>query len=73
MDERILKIFKKNVILNDPRRLKLSRNLGSNLFCYVLITCQQPEVDGKMQVEMSYEGDKTLASYLVQTAAKVLE
>ena len=25
--------------------------------CYVLITCGQPSEDGKMQVEMTYEGD----------------
>lgn len=36
--------------------------------CYVLITCDLPSRDGKMQVQMSYEGDATLAAYLLQGA-----
>ncbi|MEI8365244.1 MAG: hypothetical protein WCF65_02390 [Parachlamydiaceae bacterium] len=36
--------------------------------CYVLITCDEPSDDGKMQVEMSYEGDATLAAYILQGA-----
>lgn len=36
--------------------------------CYVLITCGQPSEDGEMQVEMTYQGDISLASYLLQGA-----
>ncbi|MBI3901063.1 MAG: hypothetical protein HY324_02805 [Chlamydiia bacterium] len=36
--------------------------------CYVLITCGKPSADGKMAVEMTYEGDPTLASYLLESA-----
>lgn len=36
--------------------------------CYVLITCGQPSADGKMSVEMTYAGDPTLASYLLENA-----
>ena len=36
--------------------------------CYVLITCDPPSCDGKMQVQMSYEGDATLAAYILQGA-----
>lgn len=36
--------------------------------CYVLITCDEPSDDGRMQVEMSYEGDATLAAYILQGA-----
>lgn len=36
--------------------------------CYVLITCDPPSEDGEMQVEMTYEGDATLAAYLLQGA-----
>lgn len=36
--------------------------------CYVLITCGQPSKDGTMQVEMTYEGDPTLAAYLLESA-----
>jgi hypothetical protein len=36
--------------------------------CYVLIKCKEPNEKGDMQVEMTYEGDPVLASYLIETA-----
>ncbi len=36
--------------------------------CYVLIKCKAPNEKGDMQVEMTYEGDPILASYLIETA-----
>lgn len=41
--------------------------------CYVLITCGEPGADGNMQVEMTYEGDRVLASYLIESAQGLLE
>lgn len=41
--------------------------------CYVLITCGQPSADGKMQVEMTYEGDVSLAAYLIESAQGLLD
>jgi len=41
--------------------------------CYVLITCDAPSDDGKMNVEMSYEGDATLAAYLLQGAQSFID
>lgn len=41
--------------------------------CYVLITCGQPSEDGKMQVEMIYEGDVSLAAYLIESAQGLLD
>lgn len=41
--------------------------------CYVLVTCDQPSDDGKMNVEMSYEGDPALASFLLQGAQEYFE
>jgi len=40
--------------------------------CYVLITCEEPTDQGEMSVEMTYEGDLILASYLVENARTVL-
>ena len=40
---------------------------------YVLVTCKPPEVSGKMQVEMSYDGDPLLASYLMEGAQGYLD
>jgi hypothetical protein len=47
--------------------------LAKEYACYVLITCDSATKDGKMQVEMSYEGDPTLAAYLLQGAQDFLE
>jgi len=46
----------------------LKDTLAKKHVCYVLITCDAPSDDGKMQVEMTYEGDATLAAYLLQGA-----
>jgi hypothetical protein len=41
--------------------------------CRVVITCKPPTPDGEMQVEMNYEGEKVLASYLLHSAQQMLE
>jgi hypothetical protein len=40
---------------------------------YVLVTCKPAGLDGKMQVEMSYEGDPVLAAYLMEGAQEYLD
>lgn len=47
---------------------KINRTLPQKNACYVLITCSEPSEDGKMEVEMTYEGDAVLAAYLVESA-----
>jgi hypothetical protein len=54
--------------MNKRSRKHLQEALDKNPSCYVLITCGQPSEDGQMQVEMTYQGDATLASYLLQGA-----
>jgi len=41
--------------------------------CYVLITCSEPSKEGKMEVEMNYEGDETLAAFLIDNASQVFD
>ena len=41
--------------------------------CYVLITCAEPSEEGQMEVEMTYEGDHDLASYLIDSAQSFLQ
>ena len=50
------------------KQRKLIRQALKKQACYVLITCDEPSEDGQMSVEMMYEGDAALASYLVQGA-----
>lgn len=46
----------------------ISKKLAEDNVCYVLITCAVPADDGNMEVEMTYEGDAALASYLIEGA-----
>lgn len=41
--------------------------------CFVLITCGSPNSEGKMEVEMMYEGDASLAAYLIESAQNFIE
>ncbi len=52
---------------------QLKKTLAKNHVCYVLITCDEPSEDGQMQVEMTYEGDATVAAYLLQGAQSIID
>ena len=54
-------------------RKDLQKALDKDSSCYVLITCGKPSEDGEMKVEMTYEGDKRLAAFLLQGAKTVLD
>lgn len=54
--------------MNKKSRKHLQEVLDKDPSCYVLITCGKPSPDGNMQVEMTYQGDTSLASYLIQGA-----
>ncbi len=58
---------------NERRRLEIRRTLAEKNACYVLITCGEPSADGKMEVEMTYEGDEILAAYLIESAQGLIE
>jgi hypothetical protein len=51
----------------------VKRVLSKKNACYVLITCGEPSEDGKMQVEMTYEGDACLAAYLIESAQGIID
>lgn len=54
-------------------RQRIQKSLAKNHACYVLITCDAPSADGKMHVEMTYEGDAAVASYLLQGAQTFID
>lgn len=56
---------------DDQKHIK--QKLAKKHACYVLITCDEPTENGEMQVQMSYEGDAALASYLLQGAQNIIE
>jgi hypothetical protein len=60
--------------MNEVLEEEIRRLLGSNnKACYVLLSCDEPEADGHMQVQMTYEGDPTLAVYLLESARFQIE
>lgn len=62
-----------------PKKEKIPASLGDSNedtaphACRILITCDQPADDGKMHVEMNYEGDPVLASYILDRAQGFIE
>jgi hypothetical protein len=66
-------LFGKKEITKKEVRSFLKKKSDSKTVCYVLITCTEASSNGKMDVEMKYEGDKYLASYMLETALKIME
>ena len=52
---------------------EIKKALGDKCACYVLITCTEPDAEGKMDVQMNYEGDESLAAFLVENAGQVFD
>ncbi len=53
-------------------RAIVKRKKSGRTVCYVLLTCSEPNKDGTMEVEMKYEGEVWLASYLIKTAQGII-
>lgn len=58
---------------SSPVSKTLRKKLAQDHACYVLITCNHPDENGKMQVEMTYEGDTCLAAMLIENAQSYLQ
>lgn len=56
----------------NPTIYEHQKNMEQNA-CYVLITCKPPKEDGRMDVELIYEGDAALAAYLIESAQGFIE
>ena len=52
---------------------QIKQVLDGKCACYVLITCTEPSKEGKMEVQMNYEGDDDLAALLVANAGQVFD
>ncbi|MFZ4773078.1 MAG: hypothetical protein ACOYK9_03705 [Chlamydiia bacterium] len=51
----------------------ITKNFNEKTVCYVLITCEKPQGSGSMHVDLVFEGDKSLAAHLINTAQGVLD
>lgn len=63
----------KNIIEDQKEFEMLKEKLEKKYSCYVLLTCSDPNEKGNMNVEMSYNGDDVLASYLLQDAQNIFD
>lgn len=52
---------------------KIVRTFARRKICYVLISCEEPNHKGEMEVEMTFDGDKYLAGYLIDSAKQMFE
>jgi hypothetical protein len=59
--------------MNNATLKQIKNKLAKEHVCYVLITCEKASEDGNLQVEMCYEGDATLASYLLHGAQLIID
>lgn len=66
-------LFTKRGLSKKEVKSFLKKKQKGRTICYVLITCGEAKSDGTMDVEMKYEGDKWLASYMIESAAKIIE
>ena len=58
---------------NHASSQEVNEILSKKNVCYVLVACSSPSNDGEMKVEMTYEGDPVIASYLLESAQQNLE
>ena len=72
----MVKIFLDKNKTNNPEKQhtfeKIKEYLAENNLCYVLLTCSRPSEEGEMQMEMSYEGEDHVASYLIESAHEII-
>lgn len=69
----VIEMMKRAPRLKKRMTTAVHKQLAERNACYVLITCGEPSADGKMEVEMTYEGDASLAAYLIESAQGIID
>ncbi len=57
----------------DHERKHLEETCKNKNLYYILITCTKPSESNEMEVQMSYNGDVDLVSFLLENASAVLD
>lgn len=73
MEKKIVNLCAKNRPIKTLLPSTLEKKTKGQYACCVLITCKEPTKDGQMDVELSFEGDEVLASFLIQNASQLIE
>lgn len=50
----------------------IKEQLAKNHLCFVLLTCNKKK-NGKMEVEMTCQGDRVIASYMLNNAQNIID
>lgn len=58
----------KSLVKNGMNEQQVRETLKQMYPCFVLIACGEPTRGGQLEVEMVYEGDPSLAAYLIESA-----
>lgn len=70
----MVKILVKKEELKKRQLEKDMQNFLANKHeAFVLVTCSSANEKGDMQVELKYDGDQDLISYLLQSASQIFE
>ena len=73
MGKKVIQISEEKFESHEMALSRIKKGLGNRCSCCVLITCSEPSSDGKMEVEMSFEGEESLAAFLIDNAAQVFD
>ncbi len=73
MGKKIIQIDQEKSESHQVAFSKIKNAMGDKCACCVIITCSEPSSDGKMDVEMSFEGEESLAAFLIENASQVFD
>ncbi|MEN9654161.1 MAG: hypothetical protein RL235_273 [Chlamydiota bacterium] len=73
MGKKVTKMRLKKSQAHEVAQLRLREALGEQYACCVLITCSRPSKEGNMEVELSFEGEESLAAFLIDNASQVFD
>ena len=60
-------------VLNEIQIDKIKKALGPQYKYFILLACSEPDEEGKMDVEMNYEGDENLVAFLLDNASQMFD
>lgn len=73
MSKKIIQMDREQSESHEVAISRIRKILGDRCACCVLITCSEPTSEGKMEVEMSFEGEESLAAFLIENASQVFD
>ncbi len=73
MGKKVIKMTQQQSASHEGALSNIKKASGGKCACCVIITCSESSKDGKMEVEMSFDGEESLASFLVDNAAQIFE